>query len=114
MRVAFAAAIVIDDDFQEIGFFGQLVIAAGRAENGIERIDVLDMETDPQVLSDGFRRGINLSEHLVFAFVKQTVPENDLRVLDEQPPEFDEITVGGPMAGEGILDELVELEITLA
>ena len=46
VRVALAAAIVVNHHFQEIGFARQLIIAASRAENWIEGIDVLDVKTN--------------------------------------------------------------------
>src|SRR5438034_1199986 len=34
--VAFAAAVAVNDDLQEIGFAGQIIVPARGAENGIE------------------------------------------------------------------------------
>src|SRR2546425_356008 len=95
MGVALAAAVIVDDHFQEVGFLREILIAARRAEERVERVDVLDVEPDLEVLADRFHRGVHFSEHLVFAFVEEPVPQNDFRILDQQPPELDEVAVAG-------------------
>src|SRR5439155_18664322 len=78
MAIALAAAIVIDHDLQEIGFSGQFIVAAGGAENWIERIDVLDVEADLKVFAHRLDGGVHLCEHLMFAAIEEAIPGDDL------------------------------------
>src|SRR5256885_6399167 len=94
IRVTFPATVVVSDDLEEIGLLREVVVAPRRAENRVERVDVLNVEPDLEAPADGLYRGVDLGEHLVFAFVEQSVPKDDFRILDEQPPELDEIEIG--------------------
>ena len=80
--VALAAAVVVDDDLQEVGLRGEVGVAARGAEDGIERVDVLNVEADLQVPADGFHRGVDFREYPVFADIKEAIPRDDFRILD--------------------------------
>ena len=69
------------------------------------------MKPNFEALADGLYRGVDLGKDLMFAFVEQPVPQDDFRILDEQPPELDEIAVAGPFPGERIPHKLIELKI---
>src|SRR2546422_7209437 len=72
---------------------------------------MFDVEPDLEVLVNGLHRSIHLRQHLMFAFVKEPVPQDDFGIFDKRSPELDEITVARPFACERILHELVELKV---
>ena len=72
---------------------------------------MFDVEPDLEVFANGLHRTIHLRQHLMFAFVKEPVPEDDFGIFDKRSPELDEITVARPFACERILHELVELKV---
>ena len=108
MRIAFAAAVVIDHDLEKVGLLCQFVVTPRGAKDRIERVDMFDVETDLKVLSDGLDRLVDPCEHLVFTLVEQAVPKDDFRILDEQAPELDKVAVARSLSGEGVLHEPVE------
>ena len=114
VRVTLAAAVVIDDHFQEVGLARQIVVAARGAEDRVERIDVLDVEADLEVPAHGLDRGLHLREHLVFAFVKEAVPQDDFRIFYQRSPELDEVAIAGPFARQRALHKPIEFRIALA
>src|SRR5262249_12002947 len=88
MGVGLAAAVVVNDDFQEIGFGRQLRVTARRAKNWVERVHMFDVKADLELLADGFDRSVHFGEDLVLGGIEQPVPGDDLRVSDEQSPEL--------------------------
>src|SRR5207247_2213895 len=53
-------------------------------------------------------------QDLMLGFVEQPVPKNNLGILDQHPPELDEVAVAWPLSGQRGLDELVELAVAFA
>src|SRR5438093_10012522 len=76
--------------------------------------DVLLVEADLPSFAAAFYIVVDLVQHLVLGFIKQAIPGDDFRILHEQSPELDEVTVAGPMPLERSLHELVELPVTFA
>ena len=113
-RVAFASAVVVNDHLQEIGSLRKIVVTPRGAENRVERVDVFDMEADLEVLADGFHRGVDLSQDLVFGFVEEAIPKDDFRILDEPSPELDEVAVARPLVFERPLYELIKFGVSVA
>ena len=52
--------------------------------------------------------------HPQAAAIEEAIPGDDLRMLCEQTPEFNEVAVAGPLVFERGLDELIEFAVALA
>src|SRR5882724_10221633 len=79
LGVTFATAIIVDHDFQEIRFGSEFPITAGSPENGVERVDMFNMETDLQIGPDRFHRVMDFLQDLVFAEIEKLVPKENFR-----------------------------------
>ncbi len=112
--VAFAAAVVVDHHLQEVRLRRQVGVAAGRAEDRVEGVDVFEVKAQPQAGAHALHGGVDLGKHLVFHRVEQSVPGDDLGPLDQEAPELDEISVARPLALERRLNKLVEVPLPLS
>src|SRR5207237_502992 len=70
-----------------------------------------DVETDFEIVADGFHGGFDFGENLVFAFVEEAIPHHDFGKLREDAPELDEVAVGRALIFERGLDELIEARV---
>src|SRR5262249_14256053 len=113
LGIALSAAIIVDDDFQKIRLRREFIVTSCRAKNGVEGVDMFNMETDLQIGANPFYRVMDLLQHLVFAVIEKLVPKKKLGELDQQPPKFDKITIGGALVGLSSLHKLIQFVIAL-
>lgn len=106
--VARAAAVIIDDDFQVVGHFGEFRVILFSAEEGTEGIRVPDMEADLDIRSALLRRVINIGINGVFTVSPKFFPREQFGIIKEQTPELHEIAIGGPFVGVSGTDVLIE------
>src|SRR5258708_1791269 len=108
MGVSLTATVVVDNDLKEICFVCQICVTASRSEDGVERIDVFNMEAHLQIGFDRLNRSADFGQNLVFPKIEQAIPGQNLRVFHEQPPKLDEIAIGRTLTKEGLLDEVIQ------
>src|SRR5204863_8499824 len=76
--------------------------------------DVLDVKPDLQVFTHPFHRRLDLSQHLMFAFIKKAVPNHNFRIFRQDPPELDEVAIRRTLSFTRRLNKTVELCISFA
>ncbi len=106
--VARAAAVVIEDNLQEIRRFGQLGVVLLGAVERAEGVDVPDVKSYLDGGPAFFGRLVNVRINGLLAVGPKFFPSQQFRIVQQQAPEFHEVTVGGTLAGTGRSDELIE------
>src|SRR3989442_5391111 len=104
-----AAAIVVRDDLQEVRRLSQLPIVLGGPVKRAERFAVPGVPAYVDAVVDAFRRSVNEPVNFLVAVSPEFFPREDSRVVQQNPQKSYKGAVGGPLAGPGGSDKLIEL-----
>src|SRR5439155_19078244 len=99
LRKARAAAVVVHHHLQEVRIVAELGVILLRAVERCKRIVVPDMPADPLRWGDTLRQPIQVPVGVAEPLVPQSLPREQLWILDQQAPERHECAVGGSLPG---------------
>ena len=75
---------------------------------------MLDVKTNLEALAHILYSRAYFGQNLMFGGIKETIPGDELRIFNQQPPELDEVTIAGALVREGVLDKGIELRVASA
>src|SRR2546422_540607 len=108
LRHARAGAVVVHDDFQEVGGLSQLPVVLLGAKERAKGVVVPDVPADLRTVVDALDGSVDEAIDFVLTVRPAFFPGQDFRVFQKKSPEGHEIAVTGPLAGPGDANELIE------
>src|ERR1035437_1703718 len=107
-RHARTARIVVGGDLQIVRVvFGARIVLLGAVKRA-ERHVLHDVKSERLLGGDRLRRAVQFRADRMITVGPQLLPAQDLGIIEQQPPERYEITVGRPLVFRGGTEQLVE------
>src|SRR5262245_18827869 len=109
LRQARPATVVVHHYLQIIRCLPQLLVILLGAEEGAERVVMPDVPTDLNLIVDAFGRAVDF----ILAVGPSFLPGKDFRIVKQQAPERDEVTIARSLVSPRGAHKLIQLDQAL-